>query len=216
MSSLRAAIGSLIFASLIATPAAADIAAEWRDLQARCGAAVARGAGLDLSGLREAAPEFTYDRRVTDGTRRYLAPNAATVGGRIVPRVFERPEGALRLRLIEHPTRPGTRAICEVVPRGALDPNAAGALLDAFRAMKGSALEQGGWQDKTLRSDATVTREGMVTTAPNVRGCPVIAQITVRADQGDVRSSVSEMAGAPGCGGPSLLARPAPARGEDT
>ncbi|WP_109565645.1 hypothetical protein [Jannaschia seohaensis] len=211
------ALRGLAAALLLATPASADLATEWRDLQARCGAAIVRGAALDLSGLRERAPDFAYNRDVTDGTRRYVAPGAATVGGRLVPRNFEAPDGALRMRLIEHRTRPGTRAICEIVPRRALSREEADTLLAAYREMKRAALEQGGWQETPLRSDATVTREGMVTTAPNARDCPVIAQITVRAAEGDVRSSVSEMAGAPDCGGPSLLDRPAPPapEGED-
>lgn len=184
-------------------------------MHARCGAAVVRGAALDLSGLRERAPDFVTSRRVTDGNRRYVAPGAATVVGRLIPRNFERDDGVLRMRLIEHRTQPGTRAICEIVPRRDLSPAEADVLLDAFRAMKASALAQGGWQDRPLTSDETVTREGMTTLEPNARGCPVIAQITVRDDS--VRSSVSEMAGAPDCGGPSLLdhlARPRP--GEDT
>jgi hypothetical protein len=209
-------LAAMLTSAPLAAPAAADIAAEWRDLQARCGGAVARGAELDLSGLRERAPDFVTTRRpLGDGIVLY-APEAATVGGRIVPRVFDRPEGALRLRLIEHATRPGTRAICEVVPGRDLTRAEADTLLGAYRAMERTALEEGGWEDRPLASDATVTRDGMVTAAPNARGCPVIAQITVRAARGEVRSSVSEMAGAPGCGGPSLLehlARPAP--GED-
>ncbi|WP_298429274.1 hypothetical protein [uncultured Jannaschia sp.] len=201
----------------LATPAAADIATEWRDLQARCGAAVVRGAALDLSGLRERAPDVAYNRRVTDGTRSYVAPGVATVGGRLVPRIFEAPDGALRMRLIEHRTRPGTRAICEITARRTLTRAEADALLAAFRDMRASGLAVGGWEARALRSDATVTREGMVTTEPNARGCPVIAQMTLRAGEGQIRSSVSEMAGAPGCGGPSLLERtPRRIPGEDT
>ncbi|TFL18993.1 hypothetical protein [Jannaschia formosa] len=210
---MAASIGALFWTSA----AAADLTSEWRDLQARCGAAVARGAALDLSGLRERAPDFAYNRDVTDGTRRYLAPGAATVGGRLVPRNFEAPDGALRLRLIEYRTRPGTRAICEIVPRRALTGDEARTLLDAYRDMMRAALAQGDWQRADLRSDATVIREGMTATEPNARACPVIASVTVRPAEGDFRSSVSEMAGAPECGGASLLDRPAPRRpGEDT
>jgi hypothetical protein len=176
-----------------------------------------RGAALDLSGLRERAPDFTVDRRVTDGNRSYVAPGAATVGGRIVPRNFEAPDGALRLRLIEYQTRPGTRAICEIIPRRTLTRSETDAVLAAHREMQAAALDQGGWEEADLRSNAITLREGMTTTDPNARACPVIASLTLRPADGSFRSAVSEMAGAPGCGGPSLLthlARPAP--GEDT
>ena len=182
----------------IASPATADVATEWRDLQARCGAAIVRGAALDLSGLRERAPAFAYNRNVTDGTRRYVAPGAATVGGRLVPRVFEAPDGALRMRLIEHRTRPGTRAICEIEARRPLTPAQSDALRGAWDEMQAAALAQGGWAEKPVTSDATVTREAMTTTAPNARGCPVVASLTLR--RGEIVYRDDEVIGRPGSG----------------
>lgn len=198
-----------ILALLLAAPASADIISEWHDLQARCGQAVESGAALDLAGLEPRAPTVTYDRQITDGTRRYIAANPARLSGRVVPRgIWGMPGGRFELRLIEYPTRPGTRTICEIIIARGTEPltEAEGtALLAAFDTMRTEATAGGGWHRADLADDATTTREGMERNVVNRRGCPVIASVTVNAPRAYFRSAVSEKAGIPSCGGVSLF-----------
>ncbi|MGB3406891.1 MAG: hypothetical protein WBA67_05295, partial [Jannaschia sp.] len=159
-------------------------------------------------------------RRVTDGTRRYVAPGAATVSGRVVPRgIWARDGGQLEMRVIEMKTRPGTRTICEIIPRRdgpVLTANEMDRLTEGYEAMRSRAIATGEWQDADLRSDVQTRRLGMDMIAANPRGCTVIASLTVTAGVGYLRSAVSEKAGAPECGGASLVTRPKTRTGSDT
>ena len=215
-----ATLAIAVSAFLSASPAAADLAAEWADLQARCGQAVSLGAPLDVAGLESRAPTITYNRRVTDGTRRYVAPGAATVSGRVVPRgIWARADGRLEMRVIEMKTRPGTRTICEIVPRRdgpALTAEEMERLTEGYGTMRGRAIAGGAWTDAALRSDAQTRRLGMEMIAANPRGCPIIASLTVTPEDGYVRSAVSEKAGVPECGGASLVTRAKTREGSDT
>ncbi|MEL6586226.1 MAG: hypothetical protein AAFY65_09165 [Pseudomonadota bacterium] len=201
----------------LATPAAADIASEWNDLQARCGKAVAGASALDLSDLEERVPTFTYNRNLTDGTRRYLGQGVARIGTTAPRGVWGWPNGVLELRVIEMKTRPGTRTICEIIPRrgGQTVQNAdIDRLKDAYRDMRDRAVETGAWVFVDLRSDARVQRLGMELAQPNGRACPVIASLTLDRTNGYFRSAISEKAGAPHCGGASLVVRPPSQQGE--
>ncbi|GIT92830.1 hypothetical protein JANAI62_32880 [Jannaschia pagri] len=181
---------------------------EWRDLQARCGQAVAGASAIDLSGLEERAPTLTYNRRLTDGTRRYIGQGVARVGTTAPRGVWGRPGGSLELRVIEMKTRPGTRTICEIIPRRG-GPGLTAAqmelLRDAYGDMRDRAVATGAWTAVTLRSDDRTRRMGMELHQPNARECSVIASLTVEPATGYFRSAVSEKADVPTCGGPSLL-----------
>ena len=215
-----------------ATPVTASgLAAEWRDLHDRCAAAVTAAAPLDTTGLRPLAPATltepvatnlstpTRDRRLprralidADDGRPFVGTNATDPGnlgtpprgpldpdppravaitrfdrapariGRAAPAEWGAPGGRLRLRVIEYPARPGTRAICEVTTR----PGIRVAVSDA--APIRTAFD-------ALPAPAT----------PNPRGCPVVTGYKHHPATGILRTSVSEGAGDPTCGGASLI-----------
>ena len=214
-----------------ATPVTASgLAAEWRDLHDRCAAAVTAAAPLDTTGLRPLAPATltepvatdlsTRDRRLPrrapialeDEDRPFVGTDARDPGnlgvpprdltdpepgsdlritrfdrapariGRAAPAEWGAPGGRLRLRVIEYPARPGTRAICEVTTR----PGIRVAVSDA--APIRTAFD-------ALPAPAT----------PNPRGCPVVTGYKHHPATGILRTSVSEGAGDPTCGGASLI-----------
>ena len=183
--------------TFLALPAhASGLADEWRDLHGRCADAVTAGALLDLDGLTERPPEYLVEPRVValddDHALTLFERRVLRTSARIVPRgVWAWPGGRLALRLLEYPTRPGIRTLCEVVaapPGAALPPADARAVFRAFAAEHGGRESDG-------RIVATLAD-------PNPRGCRVLASVS-RSD-GFFRSSVAEAAGDPACGGPSL------------
>ncbi|MEM9795923.1 MAG: hypothetical protein AAF919_05520 [Pseudomonadota bacterium] len=181
---------------------ALPLADDWRDLHARCRVAVETGAVLETEGLRQRPPQFLW-KEVDDGLfgtrfeRRVLRTSA-----RIVPTgIWIRPEGRFEMRLLEFPTRAGTRAICEIVSARGAPPLAAGdatRLVRAFEASWAASVEQG----RYTRQDRDVIGAAMASLRPNGRGCQTVSSITY--DDGFFRSSVGEAAGQPDCGGRSL------------
>lgn len=207
---------ALALTACLAFPATADPLMEWRDLQARCGQAVAGASVLDLSGLEERAPTVTYNRNLTDGTRRYIGQGVARAGNTAPRGVWGQQGGALELRVIEMKTQPGTRMICEIIPRRGgpgLSRAQMDLLQDGYRDMRDRAVATGAWMPVTLRSDTRTQRMGMELHSPNARGCPVIASLSVEPSAGYFRSAVSEKAGIPTCGGASLIKGPNRQRG---
>ena len=128
----------------------------------------------------------------------------APVSARTVPLgPWAAPGGTLRLQLLEYPTRPGSRTICEVVtpPRTDLSPGEGEALAAAFRAWRDDLPPP--WDTADFAGDRLGALHG-----PNGRGCDVVASFTF--DDGRLRSSVGERAGDPACGGASLVPRADP------
>ncbi|MEM8848902.1 MAG: hypothetical protein AAGE03_02595 [Pseudomonadota bacterium] len=192
-----------------AIPAAADPIADWRDLQARCGTAMERGAALDLTGLEGRRPGMRPQQQRRIGNSTVTTRGPARARTTTVPTgVWSHPTGWFQLRLIEYPTASGRRAICEVVRRGnapALTQAEIDALLAAFADIRDRALATGRWEDAELRAEPPVTRLGIARLRPNPRGCPVIASLTIDPSRDYVRSSVSETAEDLTCGGASLF-----------
>ena len=199
---------ALIIAGLAAwiwaAPGAA-LEAEWRDLHSRCAAAVLAGARLDVQGLEDRLPNFQFDITEDEnfGSRIDIDP-LGTPGGRTIPTgVWGAQEGRLEMWLIEYPTRVGFRAICEVRPgRGAATVTLPEAMLlqDVFV----ETAEQAGL------SAIKVSNPGLRAfrfAQSNPRGCSVVSSMSAKSGRLDLRSSVSELAGAPNCGGPSLASR---------
>ena len=166
----------------------------WQDLRDRCADAVLSGEMLNVAGLDARLPDFFFDVVEDDlffGPRIELSFTAP--GRRTVPTgVWGTDGGPFELWLTEYPTRAGFRAICEVrgAPGTALAAEDIAAVRAAFQAV--DADEQ------------TVSREGLTAfrlTEKNARGCPVVTSFSTRSE---FRSTVSEAAGHPDCGGPSL------------
>ena len=194
--------------ALLAAPAAAsDLADEWRGLHGRCAEAVAAAAVLDTDGLVDRLPDFAVELEeveIGDRTLTLFQLEVARISARTVPTgVWARPDGRLELRLVEFPTRPGTRALCEVVTprRAALDAREGASLADAFRRWRAEAA---GWTARDVGDDGATTRIGAALEGPNPRGCAVVASLSFDAASGRLRSSVGERAGDASCGGPSL------------
>ena len=160
-----------------------------------------------MAGLTEEPPTLLYGDRRRIGSRSFIRRGISRLSARTVPvGIWAAPGGRFEMRLIEYPTRVGTRTICEVVvDRGKppLNEAEAEAVADAFDAMRADAIAAGGWEEAALRSDET-RRTGMERVAPNDRDCPVIASLSIDPSRGYFRSSVSEKVGAPMCGGKSL------------
>ena len=165
---------------------------DWQDLQDRCATAVLNGEKLDVADLDDRLPDIFFDVIESD----LLGPRGevkfSALGGRTVPTgVWGTDGGAFELWLIEYPTRAGFRAICEVR-------QARGEMIEredvaALRAAVGEVDAE----------EIDVSREGLTAfrlTDENARGCPVVTSFSAGAA---LRSSVSEAAGAPDCGGPS-------------
>jgi len=180
---------------------AAALEAEWADLFERCDEAVANGDHLNVAGLEERLPNFTgaLIEQEPYGYRLELEPTGP--GGRALPSGIWADEGGrLEMWLLEYPTRAGFRAICEVR-------NGRGAV--GVTEAEASTL-----RDLFLERSKTAQRYEVATDNPriaafqfeehNARGCPIITSFSADAESGYLRSSVSEAAGAPNCGGPSL------------
>lgn len=173
-------------------PALADADA-WSDLQKRCAKAVLHGERLDVSGLEDRLPDFLFDLVEDDLLGPRVEPKFSGPGGRTVPTgVWGVPDGAFELWLIEYPTQAGFRAICEVrTARGFnLDPETVAEVKTAFEREEADPIH--------------VSRAGLVAyrlTDENARGCAVVTSLST---DGKLRSTVSEAAGMPQCGGPSL------------
>jgi hypothetical protein len=199
-----AASGALLL--LAASAAAATPAAEWSDLYGRCAKAVTKVEALDTEGLVQRGPTLIPDVVEEPPFGRRIEFDAAPLSARTVPTgIWARPDGRFELTLIEYPTRPGTRAICEVAPARnapALTAAEAAAVFETFRAARAERIAAGGFAP--LDADTEGRRAAMVSTAPNPRGCTVVASVTRDGDF--FRSSVAERAGTPSCGGASLLA----------
>lgn len=167
--------------------------AEWQDLQDRCATAVLAGEKLNVDGLEDRLPDFLFDVVEDELLGPRVEPDFAGPGGRTVPTgVWGTQGGSFELWLIEYPTRAGFRAICEV------------------REARGTVMSEGSVamiNETFAEQDAPrieVTRPGLSAfrlTEANARGCPVVTSFSSR---GGLRSTVSEAAGAPHCGGPSL------------
>ncbi|MEM7488303.1 MAG: hypothetical protein AAF390_04170 [Pseudomonadota bacterium] len=198
-----------LVAALLATAATADPIADWRDLQARCGAAMERGAPLDVAGLEGRRPDVRPDRTRTIGNRTVTSRGPARARTTaIATGTWAHRLGHFQMRLIEYPTASGTRAICEVVPRRNAPPLTDAqtrALRAAFGEMRAAAIASGRWRDAGLDADPPVLREGIRRIRPNPRRCPVIASLTIDPSRDYVRSSVSETAEDLTCGGPSMF-----------
>ncbi len=166
----------------------------WQDLQDRCTAAVLSGDALNVAGLEDRLPDVFYDVVPDDlffGPRvelKFTAP-----GRRTVPTgVWGTRDGPFELWLTEYPTAAGFRAICEV--RAARGTTIAPAEIAALR----SAFETVDAAERTVsRADLIAYRMH----EENARGCPVVTSFST---QPGLRSTVSEAAGRPDCGGPSL------------
>ncbi|MEM7488304.1 MAG: hypothetical protein AAF390_04175 [Pseudomonadota bacterium] len=191
----------LLAVFLAAAGPAAALTGEWRDLYDRCERAVLDDMPIDGTDLRQRPPPFLIEE-VPDrvfGTR--LELDVLRTSLNIVPTgIWLRPGGRFEMRLLEFPTRPGTRAICEIVPaRGAPDLTSAeaDAVLTAFRDRQ-AARPDGAFETTRSDADRVVARA----TAPNARGCPVVTSVTH--DGAFFRATISEGAGVPSCGGLSL------------
>lgn len=203
---VRSALQVASLAALCAGTASAGSVADWRDLHARCGQAVSGGTALDTGGLQQRPPTLAYNRRLSDGRRTYLAPGP--VGAAVPKGIWAHEGGQFELRLIEYPTQPGTRTICEVIVRRGTPPLSSSETLDIeaeFTAMQQRAIVSGRWQNAELRNSETTRRMGITQVSPNPRGCPVIASLTIDPARDVLRSAVSEQAGVPSCGGLSLF-----------
>ncbi|MEL7012967.1 MAG: hypothetical protein AAFO72_06770 [Pseudomonadota bacterium] len=199
---MRHALATISVVAALGAPAFAEtsdvsdpVTGAWQDLQDRCMAAVLSGKKLNVAGLQNRRPNVFYDVIEDDlffggrVERQYIAPNKRTVP----IGVWGTAEGRFELWLTEYPTRAGFRAICEVrQARGTDDVSSEeiAALQTAFDAVEGDAMQ--------------VAREGLTAyrlTPENPRGCPVVTSIST---QYAFRSTVSETADDPDCGGPSL------------
>ncbi|MEL7281894.1 MAG: hypothetical protein AAFY35_17155 [Pseudomonadota bacterium] len=186
------ALAILGLSALFSAPALA-VTAEWQDLQDRCAAAVLNGERLNVAGLEDRLPDFLFDLVEDDLLGPRVEPKFSGPGGRTVPTgVWGKAGGAFELWLIEYPTQAGFRAICEV------------------RQARGVSLDQADLAqvtDRFAQTDAqeiTVSTEGLRAFRlidENARGCPVVTSL---ATHSKLRSSVSEAAAVPHCGGPSL------------
>lgn len=193
-------IPTAMIAGLVAAQAGA-LEQEWSDLHGRCLSAVTQGERLNVAGLEDRLPNFTGDMIEQDPFGYRLEIEPLGPGGRTLPAgVWAAEGGRLELWLLEYPTQAGFRAICEVRNgRGTADVTEAEAA--QLRA-------------RFLDDVTSAAHEALVTDAPrmsafrfaevNPRGCPVVTSFSVDAAAGYFRSSVSEAAGAPDCGGPSL------------
>lgn len=198
---MRQVLATISVLAALSTPASAatdtvtvSITGAWQDLQDRCMVAVLSGEKLNVAGLQGRLPNVFYDVIEDDlffggrVERQFTAP-----GKRTVPTgVWGTAGGPFELWLTEYPTRAGFRAICEVREARGTDVPAQeiAALQAAFDTVEGEAVQ--------------VAREGLTAyrlTPENPRGCPVVTSISTRSA---FRSTVSEAAGHPDCGGPSL------------
>ena len=179
---------------------------EWRNLHARCDAALTRVAALDTDGLIQRPPTLIPNYVDQPPFGRRVEYDVLRLSARTVPTgIWTHPGGRFEMTLIEYPTRPGTRAICEVqVAHGAPDLTdaEAAAILAAFRDTRAARIDAGAFAP--LQTETEGKRAAMVSTEPNPRGCPVVASVS-RGD-GFFRSSVAERAGTSACGGASLMA----------
>ncbi|MEM9349539.1 MAG: hypothetical protein AAGA47_04710 [Pseudomonadota bacterium] len=194
------------FAALVLSgvPALASaLQAEWEDLHTRCFEAVTTGERLNLAGLEDRLPSFEA-RIVEDpvlGQRTEF--HVLRSGGRTVPvGIWGPPGGALEMRLLEYPTRAGFRAICEVRAARIGAPLIQQPHIDALRAtFEATAMARG---DEPLELRRPLRMTAYTVDPANPRDCAVVASFSTGED-GYLRSSVSEAAGAPDCGGPSLV-----------
>ncbi|MEM7734110.1 MAG: hypothetical protein AAF280_15190 [Pseudomonadota bacterium] len=166
---------------------------DWQDLQDRCEVAVLNGEKLNVKGLDDRLPDILFDVVESDLLGPRVEVEFSALGGRTVPTgVWGAEDGAFELWLIEYPTQAGFRAICEVrQARGVtMDDVALAQLTASF--------------DQVDAEKINVSRDGLRAfrlSDENARGCPVVTSLSTHSR---VRSSVSEAAGAPDCGGPSL------------
>ncbi|MEO0752498.1 MAG: hypothetical protein AAFY25_11920 [Pseudomonadota bacterium] len=180
-----------IFAAL-ATPVWA-VTDEWQDLQDRCTEAVMAGEKLNVAGLEDRLPDFLFDLVEDDLLGPRVEPNFSGPGGRTVPTgVWGTDGGAFEMWLIEYPTQAGFRAICEVreARGGTLAHTDLAYLTQVFARLDAEKIN--------------VSTQGLMAfrlSAENARGCPVVTSLSTHSR---LRSSVSEAAGVPECGGPSL------------
>lgn len=180
---------------MVSGTAAESANGDWHDLRERCEASVLTGEKLNLAGLEDRLPDVFFD--VVDDTD-LLGPRVelgfSGPRTRTVPTgVWGARGGAFELWLTEYPTRAGFRAICEVrEARGyRVSQEETAALRDAFEAE-----QQGAESIAVSNENLTAFRlnEG------NPRGCPVVTSFSSET----LRATVSEAAGHPNCGGPSL------------
>ncbi|MEO0772121.1 MAG: hypothetical protein AAFZ04_02955 [Pseudomonadota bacterium] len=166
---------------------------DWQDLQDRCEVAVLNGEKLNVAGLDDRLPDILFDVVESDLLGPRVEVEFSALGGRTVPTgVWGTEDGAFELWLIEYPTRAGFRAICEVrQARGVtIGEEAMAQLSDSF--------------DQVDAEKIYVQRDGLTAyrlSEENARGCVVVTSLSTHSR---VRSSVSEAADAPECGGPSL------------
>lgn len=155
-----------------------------------------RGRILDAEDVRERlTPAPMSSDRQTRFERRVAQRD--TVGE------WGRPEGRMILRLLEYPTRAGSRAICEVTARPAVTVSVNEALTigNAFAALhRLRNTDVDAADGGTVRVVATVDEDGP-------RGCRIVASVTRRNTENGAffRSSVGEAVGRPDCGGASLF-----------
>jgi hypothetical protein len=155
--------------------------------------AVLQGKKLNVTGLEDRLPDIRFDVVEDELLGPRVELEFSGPGGRTIPTgVWGTEGGQFEIWLIEYPTRAGFRAICEV------------------REARGTTVSREdivALQQTFATTDAEeidVSREGLTAfrlAAENPRGCPVVTSFSAHST---LRSSVSEAAGAPDCGGPSL------------
>ena len=178
------------------------LSAEWEDLHGRCFDAVTAGERLDLSGLEDRLPSFEALIVEDPVLGERVDLRVLRSGGRTVPvGIWGAPGGAFEMHLLEYPTRAGFRAICEVrtarVAGLKLDQSIGAALRDLF---DDTAAERG---DEPLVLRQPSRMAAYRGDPANPRECAVVTSFATD-EGGYLRSSVSEAAGTPDCGGPSL------------
>ncbi|MEM8848903.1 MAG: hypothetical protein AAGE03_02600 [Pseudomonadota bacterium] len=187
---------ALALLMLLGSPALA-VTEEWRDLYGRCERAILDDVPIDGRDLRQRPPPFLIDDAVNPLLGRFTVLDPLRTSLNIVPAgIWLHPDGRFEMRVLEFPTRPGTRAICEIIPARLapdLTTREAAAILAAFRARDWARFD-------TIRAEPT--RDIRRAAEPNGRGCPVVTSVTW--EDGFFRSTISEGAGVPSCGGLSL------------
>ncbi len=189
---MRHALAIIGISAGLTLPALA-VTGDWQDLQDRCEVAVLQGEKLNVAGLDDRLPDILFDVVESDLLGPRVEIEFSALGGRTVPTgVWGTEDGAFELWLIEYPTRAGFRAICEVRQARdvTVDEEALAQLSASFDQMDAEKIN--------------VSREGLRAfrlSGENARGCPVVTSLSTHSQ---FRSSVSEAAGVPECGGPSL------------
>ncbi|MEO0371263.1 MAG: hypothetical protein AAF231_07390 [Pseudomonadota bacterium] len=189
---MRQAFAIIAIFAALSLPATA-VTEDWQDLQDRCQAAVLHGEKLNVAGLDDRLPDILFDVVESDLLGPRVEIEFSALGGRTVPTgVWGTDGGSFELWLIEYPTRAGFRAICEVrqVRGVTMDQEALAQLATSFEQVDAEKIN--------------VSRDGLKAfrlSGENARGCVVVTSLSTHSR---VRSSVSEAAGVPECGGPSV------------